>query len=429
MIPPRVAHISPLLLYVYFALRAVFPWSERGPMWSAVLDVVTAPFAQVDFKEAYVGDILTSTVRVLVDLAFASAYCAWGLAGWFASSQRDGALHAWKRHDAFEAHALHLDVDPVGDAALFARVVVPSLTVSPLWWRFLQCLHRSYHERARWPHLGNAGKYACALTVSLWGLYHPELRASWGWIAAFVCATLYQFAWDLFMDWDVVRLPSARGGLPSLRARLLYGRRGYYLAAIVGNLVLRFAWTMTLIPEPERAGGGEGGGGERGYLADFQLKLSPFLAACEILRRSFWSFLRLENEHLHVYGTGHARELDDADAEREGSGDEAFAEDERLLKRAAPPAPRAAERLLKSRSGGGGGGGGAPADEGAFSPAHGAPAAAGARGAGADEKCPLSPCFPGVRNSTDDLSNGEVLWELGFITVVVATVIIIPIVY
>ena len=69
MIPPRVAHISPLLLYVYFALRAVFPWSERGPMWSAVLDVVTAPFAQVDFKEAYVGDILTSTVRVLVDLA------------------------------------------------------------------------------------------------------------------------------------------------------------------------------------------------------------------------------------------------------------------------------------------------------------------------------------------------------------------------
>ena len=38
---------------------------------------------------------------------------------------------------------------------------------------------------------------------------------------------------------------------------------------------------MTLIPEPPKSDGEE-----RAYLADLQLKLSPFLAACEILRRS-----------------------------------------------------------------------------------------------------------------------------------------------
>jgi len=37
------------------------------------------------------------------------------------------------------------------------------------------------------------------------------------------------------------------------------------------------------------------------YLAPlFQVRLSPVLAGAEICRRCVWSFLRLENEHLHV---------------------------------------------------------------------------------------------------------------------------------
>ena len=235
------------------------PWASRGAIWQSAWDVVIAPFGPVDFKEGYVGDILTSTVRVLVDLAFTLAYfCNSGVSGWLAEDLqvvgaapcrlsssvvvvvplrssfvfvshpaslesisshvrpsasgrrrfvRGGRSHR-ARHDALAAprsgvanrarpprsprSVSQLDADPIGDSALFTWVVVPSLTVSPLWWRFLQCLHRSYYSRTRWPHLGNAGKYACALTVSLFGLYHPELRASPWWVAAFVGATCYQ---------------------------------------------------------------------------------------------------------------------------------------------------------------------------------------------------------------------------------------------
>ncbi|CAM9573367.1 unnamed protein product, partial [Phaeothamnion confervicola] len=58
------------------------------------------------------------------------------------------------------------------------------------------------------------------------------------------------------------------------------------------NLVLRFLWTVSIIPE------------NRGNLftADFQIYLSPVIAAAEILRRSMWGFLRVENEHLSIHG-------------------------------------------------------------------------------------------------------------------------------
>ena len=59
------------------------------------------------------------------------------------------------------------------------------------------------------------------------------------------------------------------------------------------NFLLRFFWTLTLIPE----------GGEEAWQKTIQVRLSPVLAAAEICRRCMWAFLRLENEHLHTYGT------------------------------------------------------------------------------------------------------------------------------
>ena len=355
MIPPRVAHISPLLLYVYFALRAVFPWSERGPMWSAVLDVVTAPFAQVDFKEAYVGDILTSTVRVLVDLAFASAYCAWGLAGWFASSQRDGALHAWKRHDAFEAHALHLDADRSA-TPLFARVVVPSLTVSPLCALLSASTARTTSARAGRTSATRASTRArsrsrsgaCTTRAARRGL---DRRVRVRDALPVRVGPLHGLGRRAAAE--------ARGGLPGLRARLLYGRRGYYLAAIVGNLVPPRGRRR----HPRARARGRRRGRRRRARLPRRLpaqarRSSPRARSCAARSGA----LRLENEHLHVYGTGHAR-LDDADAGARAATRPSPRTS--ASSSAAAPAPRAAERLLKSRSGGGGGGG-APADEGAL---------------------------------------------------------------
>lgn len=45
------------------------------------------------------------------------------------------------------------------------------------------------------------------------------------------------------------------------------------------------------------------------------------------------------------------------------------------------------------------------------------------------EDCPLACCFPGVRNSTADLTDSDVLLELGVIASVVVLVTMIPILY
>lgn len=54
--------------------------------------------------------------------------------------------------------------------------------------------------------------------------------------------------------------------------------------AIVADLFLRFAWTLTLIP-PQSS-------------RTLPLYLQPFTMVGELFRRTFWSFFRLENEHL-----------------------------------------------------------------------------------------------------------------------------------
>lgn len=59
---------------------------------------------------------------------------------------------------------------------------------------------------SRWPHLGNALKYATAMSVSLFGTFQPAaMHKSPLWVLCFVIATLYQYTWDIFMDWDLLR--------------------------------------------------------------------------------------------------------------------------------------------------------------------------------------------------------------------------------
>ncbi len=204
------------------------------------------------------------------------------------------------------------DLDPSNDtiehSALFARVLVPTITVLPLWLRFLQNLQRSYETRQRWPHLGNAMKYATAQTVALYGLHHRDAKNNALWIFGFVFATMYQFAWDIFMDWDLVRISRASDNEANdkhhrgrklagwdirFREPLLYRSKSFYCLVALLNFLLRFFWTLTLIPE----------GGEEAWQKTIQVRLSPVLAAAEICRRCMWAFLRLENEHLHTYGT------------------------------------------------------------------------------------------------------------------------------
>lgn len=71
------------------------------------------------------------------------------------------------------------------------------------------------------------------------------------------------------------KLPSRKGWSPRLRPRLLYKNKSMYVGVALVNLVLRFLWTVTLVPE----------NAPNLFPKDFQIYLSPFIAAAEIVRR------------------------------------------------------------------------------------------------------------------------------------------------
>lgn len=63
-------HAIPVILGLYFLWRMVFPWEQRAPWWYMLWKVLAAPLYAVDFNAGYVGDLLTSLVRVSVPFVF-----------------------------------------------------------------------------------------------------------------------------------------------------------------------------------------------------------------------------------------------------------------------------------------------------------------------------------------------------------------------
>ena len=82
------------------------------------------------------------------------------------------------------------------------------------------------------------------------------------------------------MDWGL-----GRPQFKLLGPRLMYPKRFIYYIIIATDLVLRFAWVLTLVPPNSGA--------------DFALPqyLTAVSMMLELFRRTIWGFLRLENEH------------------------------------------------------------------------------------------------------------------------------------
>lgn len=298
-----VAHALPVGLLLYFVYRAVTPWATRELWLHTLWRVLAAPWYQIVFRDGYIGDLLTSLVRVLVPLCSSVAFVA-------------VSMYAWMLDD--RALTASLPSSWWRDTELFHLYLVPFVTLLPLWLRLVQCLRRSVESGQRWPHMGNALKYTSAISVIAYGTFQPSVRLSPVWITAFVFATLFQFSWDLTQDWGVLQitLPYRRvsghdrydgdydenfleflGNIRiELRERRLLGPLWVYLVVIVGNLVLRFAWTLTLLPAVSRS---DGSGLSPLYIS-FMAHLGPIIAAGEILRRMVWGFLRLEWEQIEV---------------------------------------------------------------------------------------------------------------------------------
>lgn len=299
------AHAIPVLLTIYYCYRIIQPFETRKHWLYMLWKVIAAPLYQVDFCAGYIGDLLTSLVRVSTPFLFSLVYVAISIFAW-ATNNLDWAVSTsdkWWTENRF-----------------FTLVMIPFLTLYPLWIRLLQCLRRSVETGHRWPHMGNALKYTSAVLVISHGTFQPHLRQNSYWIASFVGATVFQFLWDVFQDWGmlIISLPPAvdkrrnenrsshnnsgsgrnnfldRLGDIRIRVRTkrLLGPAWIYFVVMIANLALRFAWTLTLLPtEDEEAS-------EHSIYRSFLRHVGPFVAAAEIMRRMVWGFFRLEYEQI-----------------------------------------------------------------------------------------------------------------------------------
>ena len=352
-VSPGLAHCFPLLLVLYVCYKICTPAARAKRLATALVRVVSAPFGPaVTFADGFVGDVLTSLARVLVDIAFSVLFYLAGIHG-------------------FAADKNHLFDDRISGSWYFRCAVVPALTASPLWWRFCQNIQRARETGDRWPHIANALKYASAQTVTLWGVWHPELHASGLWIAAFVLATLYQFVWDVTMDWGLVELAEAG---PRLRRRrlVLGGDSRVYYAVCAANLLLRFGWTLSLLPER----------GGRFFMPELQLRLSPVIAAAELARRAAWAVFRLEKEQIDGSAPGDgAAEAAEAAAAEAPEGEVLLGAEWHKMDVGGGPAGAGRGLLAAAASAGRGYFGARPASSGAFAMELGALAALVALGA------------------------------------------------
>ncbi|RLN63466.1 hypothetical protein BBJ29_004661 [Phytophthora kernoviae] len=279
----------PLALFLYtFYFYAIRPWGQQLGMLRTLWEVVWSPLYAVSFFHTFVGDYLTSTVKVTQDITWSVCF--------FATKEflRKDILPPGNSAYDMQSLTTPIETDEAtcADNVYYVNVVVPLVCALPLWWRFLQNLRRVYDTKTWWPHLPNAAKYALTQVVVLFGLFHPlhnengeedalKLRMFLVvWLFLFTASSLYTWVWDVTMDWGLGR-PQYR----FLGDSQMFSRKGVYYAAIVADFFLRFAWTLTLIPP-------------RGAAHWLPLYLQPFTMVLELFRRTFWSFFRLENEHL-----------------------------------------------------------------------------------------------------------------------------------
>jgi hypothetical protein len=310
----------PLLLFVYLLAVMLFS-KKRRAFWRVLSYTLAAPFYDVTFRDGFVGDVLTSSVRPLQDITFTIVYLLYGLQGWWSQSYYDtvdpanyvGGNETNSTHEALGAVEntrddqtgnMELALLPVMEKSwVLHTILLPLCVVSPLWWRYLQNLRQTADFKQRWPYLGNAAKYFCAAQVAVFGVFYPEWQKSPYWLLAFCAATLYQIWWDVFMDWGLLERNKKKNGSFfsfswQLRKERLFPNRWAYWSIALINFVLRFCWTLSFLPTR--------------YLhpAGFLVKqnkflVTPTIASAEIIRRTLWGLLRFEYEAVKINRTTH----------------------------------------------------------------------------------------------------------------------------
>ena len=325
------AKTLPIAFLAVLYARVVLPPARRMRFWGTMKFTFAAPCYPVGVRDEFIGECLTSWVRILQDLVFATIY--FFIVLWGTLSRR----YSLKESGDIMAESWHVH-----------NVILPLVAIVPLWMRFLQTLRQAYDANRRWPYLGNAFKYLTAALVIIYGSSHPEERRSPIWIASFLFAMFYQIFWDVVIDWQLFeiqteisvvhastssstdslttrpsspillslqmnvvqpiqnccqRLRAQLSGVRfiQLRERRLYKTKRFYWLILAYNVFTRFTWMCCFIPAY--------------HLSHFKTVVLTatsdvnsywgfLLPAAEVVRRTLWGFLYLEKETVTMMDTG-----------------------------------------------------------------------------------------------------------------------------
>ncbi len=139
-------------------------------------------------------------------------------------------------------------------------------------------------------HLVNAGKYFSDLLIPLTALWYVKYDYNakfWLWFSVHMWASLYSYAWDIYMDWGLLR--SSEEGTYGLRSKLHFHRYFYYYA-IVSDFIMRMFWIVPIfqLGQPDS------------MFNNFQM-MTMISIMVECLRRAQWSLIRVENEQVNNF--------------------------------------------------------------------------------------------------------------------------------
>jgi hypothetical protein len=248
-----------VITVLLFAIILLFPldmlhFKLRKELLKTFYHILISPFGKVEFRHFFIADVLTSMSKTFTDIFRSICYLS---------------TDAWLQHQK-----------PVCGGENFWLCVISAL---PYWWRFAQCLNKFYYTGNWYPHLLNAGKYLSGLAVVLIFFYPFTVQEPYRtiiWASVYSIATLYMLTWDLVMDWGLISLRAPC----QLREKQTYSKK-FYIFAMISNTVLRFAWTITIVPVS--------------YLENPFVEVELilfFLCVLEIMRRAQWTLIRIENE-------------------------------------------------------------------------------------------------------------------------------------
>ena len=326
------AKFLPIAFLTVLYARLVIPPAKRLRFWGTMKFTLTAPLHKVIVRDEFIGDCLTSWVRIGQDLVFATIYyfiVIWGTLSRRYNLTESGEILA-------ESWCVH-------------NIILPLVAIVPLWLKYMQTLRQAYDAGKRWPYLGNSFKYLSAALVIIYGTFHFDQRRSPIWIACFIFAMFYQIFWDVVMDWQLFEMPqeisvsieiseASRESSSSvisylqpdsrlllcvqmyvvqpiqnccrrlraqisglkhiqLRQRRLYKTDSFYWKIFFYNAFTRFTWMCCFIPAYHIS---RSKTVVLTSTSDVVSYWAVFLPAAELFRRTLWGFLYMEKETIRM---------------------------------------------------------------------------------------------------------------------------------